>query len=352
MVSTRIAVDLAKSVFQVAISTVPGRIDEQHRLSRERFQRFFAARGSADVLMEACGTAHHWGRFLEALGHRVWLLPPADVARYRDGNKTDRADTVAILEAGRNEAIDPVPVKTLEQQALNIATPVAFGAYVSDRTARIDTVRGILREFGYAIPQGARTFVARARPALEDPTLSAGLRDELDQALDEIEALRQKARARSSRMEAIGEGMSAVQYLRTIPGIGPLTATALVSFVGEPRRFRSGRHFASYLGLTPRESSSGLKRRLGRISKRGNIYLRMLLTHGARSALLAAHRTEEPDALQLWALRLELRSGHNKATVALANRLARIAWRIWCDQRPYERMSLDGTIGRGGRQPN
>ena len=351
MDSTRIAVDLAKSVFQVAISSVPGRIDEQHRLSRERFQRFFAARGSTDVLMEACGTAHHWGRHLEALGHRVWLLPPADVARYRDGNKTDRADTVAILEAGRNEAIDPVPVKSLEQQALTSLHRLR-SAYVSDRTARINTVRGILREFGHAIPQGARTFVARARPTLEDPELSSDLRDELDHALDEIEALRQKARALSSRIEAIGDRMPAVEYLRTIPGIGPLTATALVSFVGEPRRFKSGRHFASYLGLTPRESSSGLKRRLGRISKRGNIYLRMLLIHGARSALLAAHRAEQPDTLQLWALRLELRCGHNKATVALANRLARIAWRIWCDQRPYQRMSQAGPIGQGGRRPN
>jgi transposase len=225
-------------------------------------------------------------------------------------------------------------------------------AYVSDRTARINTVRGILREFGHAIPQGARTFVARARLALEDPELSADLRDELDRALDEIEALRQNAHALSTRIEAIGEGMPAVQYLRTIPGIGPLTATALVAFVGEPRRFKSGRHFASYLGLTPRESSSGLKRRLGRISTRGNIYLRMLLTHGARSLLLAAHRTDTPDALQLWALRLELRCGHNKATVALANRLARIAWRIWCDRRPYERTPQDGPIGRGGRRPN
>jgi transposase len=351
MDSMRIAVDLAKSVFQVAVSSVPGRIDKQQRLSRERFERFFAEHERTDVLMEACGTAHHWGRQLEALGHRVWLLPPADVARYRDGNKTDRADTVAILEAGRNEAIDPVPVKTLEQQALTSLHRLR-SAYVADRTARINTVRGILREFGHAIPQGARTFVARAWPALGDGELPADLKVELGRALDEIEAFRQKARELTNRIEAIGDQMPEVQYLRTIPGIGVLTATALVAFVGEPRRFRSGRHFASYLGLTPRESSSGLRRRLGRISKRGNIYLRTLLTHGARSALLAAHRTEKPDALQLRALRVELRSGHNKATVAFANRLARIAWRVSCDQRPYERLPENGPHGRGGRQPH
>lgn len=349
MNSTRVAVDLAKSVFQVAISSEPGRVDKQHRLSRERFGRFFAGQASTEVVMEACGTAHHWGRQLEALGHRVRLLPPSDVARYRDGNKTDRADTIAILEAARNEAIDAVPVKTLEQQALTSLHRLR-SAYVADRTARINTVRGILREFGHAIPQGARTFVAHARVALTDEELPEALRPELEKALDEIDALKEKAREITNRIEEIGKRMPAVEHLRSVPGIGILTATALVAFVGEPRRFRSGRRLASYLGLTPRETSSGLKRRLGRISKRGNTYLRMLLTHGARSALLAARRVEEPDPLQLWALRVELRSGHNKATIALANRIARIAWRVWCDERPYEPSPSTGRCGPGGRR--
>jgi transposase len=300
--------------------------------------------------MEACGTAHHWGRELEALGHRVRLLPTAGVARYRDGNKTDRADTVAILEAARNEAIDPVPVKTLEQQALTSLHRLR-SAYVADRTARINTVRGILREFGHAIPQGSRAFVGRARAALADEQLPEDLRCELCRALDEIDAFRQKIRELTSRIEDIGDRIPDVRYLRSVPGIGVLIATALVAFVGEPR-FRSGRHFASYLGLTPRESSSGLRRRLGRISKRGNTYLRMLLTHGARSALLAAHRAEQPTPIQLWALAVELRCGHNKATVALANRLARIAWSVWRDQRTYEPSPTAGRTRRGGRQPN
>lgn len=348
MNSTQVAVDLAKSVFQVAISTVPGRVDQHRRLSRERFRRFFAERPSSEVLMEACGTAHHWGRELEALGHRVRLLPPADVARYRDGNKTDRADAIALLEASRNERIDAVPVKTLDQQALTSLHRLR-SAYVADRTARINTVRGILREFGHAIPQGARTFVGRARVALDDEQLPHDLRVELNQALDEIVAFRTKIGELTDRIEAIGDTMPDVKHLRTVPGIGVLTATALVAFVGEPHRFRSGRHFASYLGLTPTENSSGHRRRLGRISKRGNTYLRMLLTHGARSALLAAHRTKEPDRLQCWALRVELRCGHNKATVALANRLARIAWRVWLDQRAYECLPQPGCSGRGGR---
>jgi transposase len=347
MNSTQVAVDLAKSVFQVAISTTPGRIDQHHRLSRERFRRFFAQHERADVLMEACGTAHHWGRELEALGHRVRLLPPGDVARYRDGNKTDRADAIALLEASRNEAIDPVPVKTVEQQALTSLHRLR-SAYVADRTARINTVRGILREFGHAIPQGARTFVAHARVALGDDQLPQHLRDELGRALDDIVAFKRTADEITQRIESLAEQMPDVAYLRTVPGIGVLTATALVAFVGQPHRFRSGRHFASFLGLTPRESSSGLRRRLGRISKKGDTYLRVLLVHGARSALLAAHRAKEPNPLQVWALRVELRSGHNKATVALANRLARIAWRVWRDQRAYEPHPVFGHPGRGG----
>jgi transposase len=252
---------------QVAVSTTPGRVDQHHRLSRERFRRFFAQHQSSDVLMEACGTAHHWGRELEAMGHRVRLLPPSDVARYRDGNKTDRADAIAILEASRNEAIDPVPVRTIEQQALTSLHRLR-SAYVADRTARINTVRGILREFGHPVPQGARTFVAHARAALGDERLPRHLRDELGRALDEIVAFKRAADEITRRIEALAEQMPDVANLRTVPGIGVLTATALVAFVGQPRRFRSGRHFASFLGLTPKENSSGARRRLAASRRR------------------------------------------------------------------------------------
>lgn len=348
MKTTQASVDLAKSVFQVAISTTPGRVEDHHRLSRTGFERFFAGREPTEVLMEACGTAHHWGRELAAMGHRVRLLPPADVARYRDGNKTDRADAIALLEASRNERIDDVPVKTIEQQALTSLHRLR-SAYVADRTGRINAVRGILREFGYALPKGSKTLVEKARVALDDERLPIDLREELGLAFDEIDGFRTKIRAITVRIERMGTELPEVELLRTVPGIGVLSATALASFVGEPTRFPSARHFASYLGLTPRESSSGFKRRMGRISKRGNTYVRFLLIHGARAALLAAGRTREPDTLQRWALDLAARSGHNKATVALANRIARIAWRVWKDERPYERRFITEPHGRGGR---
>jgi transposase len=258
------------------------------------------------------------------------------VARYRQGDKTDRADAKALLEAARNEDIAPVPVKSLDQQAITALHRLRSG-YLATRTARINTVRGLLREFGIPVPQGARTFLAKAHLALEDEALPDYLRVALSQALLEIAELQAKADDLRDQLERLAPLIPSVSFLMTVPGIGILSATALVATVGDVRRFPSGRSFAAYLGLTPRESSTGGSRRLGPISKQGNRYLRMLLIHGARSALLAAHRARKPDSLQAWALRTAQARGHNIATVALANRMARIAWRVWRDQRPFQR---------------
>jgi len=336
MNTTQIAVDLAKSVFQVSVSHAPGRVDEQHRLSRRRFRTFFLHHPPAHVLMEACGSSHHWARELQNLGHHVSLLPPAHVARYRQGNKTDRADAKSLLEAARNEDIAPVPVKSLDQQAINALHRLRSG-YLATRTARINAVRGLLREFGLPVPQGARTFLAKAHIVVEDDNLPAYLKAALTEALLEVQELEAKADNLKDQLERIAPLIPSVPLLMTVPGIGILSATSLVASIGDVHRFPSGRSFANYLGLTPRETSTGASRRLGPISKRGNRYLRMLLIHGARSALLAAHRTREPDSLQAWALRTAQARGHNIATVALANRIARIAWRIWQDQRPFQR---------------
>ena len=314
MNTTQVAVDLAKSVFEVAVSRRPGKVCESHRLSRGRFQKFFAVREPVEVLMEACGTAHHWGRTLEAMGHRVRLLPPS---------------------AARNEKIDQVPVKSLDQQAIAALHRIRSG-YQQTRTVRINAVRGHLREFGIMIPLGASRVLPLARAALQTDTVPAYLRDVLEEVLHEIETLSEKAQAVQRRLEQLSKQMPDAQTLMTIPGIGVLTATALVSFVGDVRRFRSGRQLAAYLGLTPREFSSGNKRRLGRITKRGNSYVRMLLIHGARSALRAGKVSDHPDDLRAWALDVERRRGHNVAAVALANKLARVAWRLWRDQRPFE----------------
>lgn len=336
MKTTQIGVDLAKSVVEVAVSHQPGRVHERYGLSRARVRRFFAGRPPAEVLMEACSSAHHWGRELQALGHRVALLPAGDVARYRDGNKTDRADAKAVLEAARNEAIDRVPVKSVEQQALSALHRLRQG-YLQTRTARINAVRGHLREFGITIPTGAAHVVPRAHAALAQDSVPSFLRPALADALEEIAALQAKAQALQDELARLAQQVPDAQLLMSVPGVGILTATALLAFVGAIHRFRSGRDFAAYLGLTPREHSSGLARRLGGITKRGNSYVRMLLIHGARSALRAGHVAAHPDDLRTWALALQRRKGHNVAAVALANKLARVCWRVWRDHRPFER---------------
>lgn len=333
---TTIAVDLAKNVFEIAVSRHPGRIAERKRLSRSRLPVFFLQQSAATVLMEACGSSHYWARLIQAQGHQVRLLPPHHVSRYRTGNKTDRADARALLEAHRNEEIQPVPVKSVEQQAL-AALHRLRSRYVATRTGRINTLRGVLREFGLIIPKGGSRAVSRLEAVIHDSEsdVPALLRPALAEACLEIRALAERVESLGRQLEVLGRHMPVVAHLNSIPGIGPLTATALVALVGDVRRFESGRRFASYLGLVPREFSSGETQHRGRITKRGDRYLRMLLIHGARSVLVSASRCQKRDGLRDWALGLARRRGHNTATVALANHLARIAWRVWREDRDF-----------------
>lgn len=332
-----IAVDLAKNVFEIAVSNDPGTITTRQRLSRKRFLPFLAQQPRATVLLEACSSAHFWARSLRQLGHSPVLLPPRLVRPYRQGNKTDRADAKALLEAHRNEQIRPVPIKTVEQHALAALHRLRSG-WTGTRTARINAVRGILRELGLTIPLGAPRVVPRVRALLDDPDSSVpeSLRPSLEEACSEIRGLEEKIRSTRRQLQALARQIPAVAHLQTVPGIGLLTATALVAFVGDVQRFPSGRHLASFIGLTPREYSSGHVRRLGRISKRGDAYLRTLLIHGARSVLWAAKKQEHPDRLRQWALHLEETRGHNKAAVALANKIARFAWVVLNERRDFQ----------------
>lgn len=336
MAMIQIGVDLAKTVFEVAISEAPGVVTARRRLSRAAFPRFLAAHAPAEVMLEACGSAHHWGREAQRAGHRVKLLHPADVARYRDGNKTDRADAKALLEASRNHALTPVPVKSIEQQAVVALHRIRQG-YLRTRTARINALRGHLRELGHIIPVGARRVTLEAGAALADEAVPDFLRQALYELIAEIRSLEEKAESVRTSLTSLLPTMPDAQRLMTVPGVGVLTATAMVACIGDIHRFRSGRHFASWLGLTPREHSSGASRRLGSITRKGNSYLRMLLIHGARSALRAGAVTDHPDDLRAWAKEVAIRHCHNVAAVALANKIARICWRTWRDGRDFER---------------
>lgn len=236
-----IGVDLAKTVFEVAISAAPGVVSSRRRLSRVGFPRFLVAQPPAEVLLEARGSAHHWGRAALRCGHRVKLLHPADVARYRDGNMTDRADAKALLEAIRNQELTPVPVKSVEQQAV-VALHRIRQRYLRTRTARINALRGHLRELGHAIPLGARRVTVEARVALADDGIPPFLRDALVALLEEIRALEERAESVRTELTSLVGQMPDAQRLMTVPGIGVLTATAMVARVGDIHRFRSGRH--------------------------------------------------------------------------------------------------------------
>jgi transposase len=339
--NTTIAVDLAKSVFEIAVSEHPGRIGQRRRLGRSQLLAFFAQQPPATVLLEACGSAHFWAREVALFGHRVVLLPPHRTRTYRAGSKSDRTDAKALLEAHRNEEIRPVPIKSVEQQTLGFLHRLRSG-WLRTRTARLNTLRGILRELGETIPLGARHVVPRVRELLEeaDSPVPEALRPFLAELVAEVRECERRIAELERQLQRLAREIPAVAYLLSTPGIGLVTATALVAFVGDIRRFRTGRCFGSYLGLVPKERSSGETRRLGRITKRGDAYLRMLLIHGARAVLAGAKRRPTRDPLAAWALDLQARRGHNKAAVALANKLARIAWSVWKENRNYEVRTL------------
>jgi transposase len=338
MKSKTIAVDLAKNVFEIGVSERVGEVTKTHRLSRAKFLPFFFHLAPSRVVMEACGSAHYWAREIRKLGHEVKLISPQYVKPYVQRNKTDRADAKGLLEADRNSDIAAVPVKTVAQQQLTALHRIR-SRWMATRIGRINTLRGLLREFGFIVPMGARHVIPAVSELIEDgeAELPDVLRDMLYEMCAEIRELEARLQSLERQLEALATQTPAVARLRSIPGVGLLTATAMVGFVGDVTRFPSSRHFASYLGLTPREYSSGNTRRLGRISKRGDPYLRTLLIHGARAHLWSAHRKSmTPSPLQQWALHVHQQRGYNKATVALANKLARRVWAVWKRDSDYQ----------------
>jgi len=337
-----IAVDLAKDVFEIAVATSSCKIIERKRLTRPQFERFWQTRKPCSVVMEACGSAHHWARMLIRLGFEVRLLPAQYVRPYRQRNKTDRADCEALLEAARSPRIRDVGIKSCDQQAI-LALHRVREQWKSTRTARINGMRGLLREFGIIAPAGASRFLARLPQLLEQhrDRLPERLRRVVFAFWAEVEELEARMREVEKELDGIAREHSVIRSLLEIPGIGVITATALYASVGNVHLFRSGRHLASWLGLTPKEYSSGSMRRMGRISKQGDPYLRTLLIHGARSALTAAQnrrRSGKPlTRLQEWAVGKSGTLRHsNQAAVALANKLARTCWAVWKHERQYD----------------
>ena len=340
MNATTVAVDLAKNVFELAVADEKWQVVERARLTRAQFERWFNNRQVGLVVMEACGSAHHWGRVLRARGIEVKLLPPRYVRAYVKRSKTDAADAGALLEATRCGEIKPVAVKSVEQQALQALHRTRSG-WMAGRTSRINMLRGFCREFGLVVPEGAARGLAQIARYIADERsgLPGLIRGSMRLVLEEIRLMEARIGNLEKELAEFARQSPACEKLITVPGIGLLTSTAMVAAVGAPRSFATGRRYSSFLGLTPREFSSGDHRYLGRISKHGDRYIRMLLTHGARSVLRAAtvaRRAGRPvDRLRSWALEVQARTNHNKATCALANKMARIAWAVWTKQENY-----------------
>ena len=305
------------------------------RLSRAQVREFFAQLAPCQVAMEACASSHHWARQLRAMGHEAVLIAPQFVAPYRRGGKNDDNDAQAICEAAGRPDMRFVPVKSAEQQAVLVLHRTRE-LLKGQRTALVNQTRGLLGEFGITL----RTGVAALRQALPAivadadnglPMLARESFAELDERLRDLDA---RLAASDRRLAHLARQMPAAERLLQVPGIGVLTATALVASVGDARAFASGRQFAAWLGLVPRQYSSGGKTRLGRITRRGDRYLRTLLVHGARALVQRASSADDPRSQ--WRRALRARRGFNKATVAMAAKNARRTWAVLARGETYQ----------------
>jgi transposase len=334
-----VAIDLAKSVFHVEASDAADTRLWERRLRRDQFAKLIGSLAPTEIAMEACATAHHWGRQFTAKGHKVRLIPPPAVARLVDRRKkNDRRDTRAIRRAARDEDVRPVPLKSTEDQAEQFEHRVRE-QWVCQRTATINQVRAMLAEFGIVLPKGESVLLSRRGELLADERL-AGM-DRLHVLLraqfELLERLSELIDEADRRLRKLAKTSPVARRLITIPGVGPVISTGCVAAIADPKVFRCGRDFSAWMGIVPSQHSTGGKVQLGPITKRGSRYLRANLVHGARSLLSSLSRsdTEPTDGLLGWAKSLLGRMHWNKAVVAIANKLARIIWALMANGGVY-----------------
>ena len=332
---TTIGIDLAKNVFQLHGVDCNGNVVLRKRLGRRNLLPFLANVRSCLIGIEACCGSHFWARELEQLGHMVRQMPPQYVKPYVKTNKNDANDAEAVCEAVSRPNMRFVPTKSQEQLNLQAIHRIRE-RLVRNRTSLTNQVRGLLLESGIAIPQGVAK-IRRFLPEIFEDTsnrLTLIERDYLSDLYAEFVELDEKILKLEIRLKALCGQSLECQRLLTIPGIGLLTATALVSAVGDATTFKNGRQLAAWIGLTPRQHSSGGKDKLLGISKRGNSYIRKLLVHGARSVVFRCR--DKDDSRNRWLAATENRRGTMKATVAQANKTARIAWAVLVTGEKYK----------------
>jgi transposase len=330
----RVALDLAKHVIQVHAVDAAGHPVMRKPLRRAQLLPFFRDLPPCEVGMEACASAHQWGRQLQAMGHRVHLLPPQYVKPFLLGQKNDANDAAAICTAMAHPQIPRVTVKTIAQQNMQALHRIR-AMRMKHRTALINQTRGLLAEYGVVVAVSPAALRKAIPELLEDADngLSFDFRQLLAELYDDLVAIDQRVAELTQRIEREVRADDDGKRLLEIPGIGPLTASALIATVGDARQFKNGRQMAAFLGLVPRQHSSGGKTRLLGIHKRGDSYLRGLLVHGARSVLRVA--ADKPDDRSRWLMNLTTRRHPNIATVAQANKTTRIAWAILTREQHY-----------------
>lgn len=327
---TTISIDTAKDVFHLCLFDQRGKVIGRQRLRRNKLSAWIARQLPCQIYLEACGGSHYWGRTFEAQGHRVGLIAPQFVKPFRKSGKNDAHDAEAAGIAGQQASMRFVGIKNVEQQAQQQMHRMRE-RLKRQRLALVNQQRGFLLESGIVIAKSLVAFRRQAPEILEDGDngLTGLQRQILADAWAELRELDQRLSAYTAQIKREARNDERARVLQDeLPGVGPLTATALLCGVADPRVFHNGRQFSAWLGLVPRQFTTGGKPRLGAIHKRGSIYMRQLLIHGARSVI--RHLGDKQDRLSCWLRALVERRGKNKAAVALANKTARQAWVLMC----------------------
>lgn len=330
-----IGIDLAKNVFQLCAINEYGKVVFNKCVRRSRLLQTIANIEPTVIAMESCGSAHYWGRQFQSLGHEVRVLPAQHVKPFVRVNKNDQQDALAIVEAAQRPKIHCVPIKSLEQQDLRLLCR-SRDRLVRRRTATANQIRGLAREYGVFFPLGYRSLLQALPAVMEDGDneLTTIARQVLAGLLDELRQLCERIKCLQQQLVSLTADSEASQKLQQVPGFGPVVSAALIAAVGNARQFQNGRQMAAWMGLVPRQHGSGGVTRLYGITKNGDRFLRTQLIHGARAVVIWADRRD--DRLGDWVRQLKARRGTNRTVVALANKMARMAWVVLAKNEAFD----------------
>lgn len=343
MNSLTVGIDISKQHFHCVFMNAHGKVVKRKHYKRTQLLAGFRLQEEAPltIIIEACGSASYWARELETLGHQVKLIPPQHVIAFRRKGKNDYNDAEAIAEAGQRANMTFAQIKTIEQQEMQSLIKIRH-SLVRQQVQISNQIRGHLAEFGLILNQGHRAINVTLMNYLEDAenALPFRLRQALFQLKERYNSFQQEIDRLEKEISAFSQTTPECEQLQTIPGVGPIIAATVFSTIGAGQEFKNGREFAAYLGIVPKQNSTGGKTTLGHITKKGNRFLRQLLVHGARSVLWSLAKKPKTDRFSSWAMSLQQRTHWNKACVAIANKLARIIWAVVSHGKPYQTFEI------------